>query len=174
MIKLYANPYAFDASGFYFSDMDEFTAEYEAHLPVEEYSIEFIDGDDDERRLFDAVKPSGNPAEFFDALDHLSGNPAEFLDAIDQLSGNEIDGYCYLRDCGYDHDRALRKAGEVCIFEGSAEDYAAQCVDDGLFGDIPKAIASYIDYAAIANDLQCGSDITEIRPGVWVTNANDF
>jgi len=160
MLNLYANPYSCDATGFYFTDMDEFEAEYEKHLPTEEYSIEFIDGDEDERRLFDAVKPSGNPAEFFDA--------------IDRLSGNEIDGYCYLRDCGYDHDEALRKADQVCIFEGSAEDYAAECVDEGLFGDIPKAIANYIDYASIANDLQCGGDITELRPGVWVTNASDF
>lgn len=85
-LKLYANPYAFDAPGFYFDSMEEFEELYEKHLPVEEYSIEFIDGDDDDRRIFEAVKPSGHPAEFFDALD--------------SLTDREIDGYIYLRDVG--------------------------------------------------------------------------
>lgn len=33
------------------------------------------------------------------------------------------------------------------------EDFAQEMVDEGMFGDIPENIASYIDYEAIARDL---------------------
>jgi len=43
---------------------------------------------------------------------------------------------------------------EVDVYE-----LAEQFVDEGLFGEIPTAIANYLDYDAIARDL--GSDYTE-------------
>ena len=160
MLNLYANPYSCDATGFYFTSMDEFEAEYEKHLPVEEYMIEFIDGDDDERRLFDAVKPSGNPAEFFDALDDLD-------------SEARVVAYEYLRGVGCDHDEALRKVDSVCVFYGSEEDYAGECVDEGMYGVVPDALKTHIDYASIANDLRCNGDVVPMDGGWLITNAND-
>lgn len=40
------------------------------------------------------------------------------------------------------------------------KELAEQFVDEGLFGEIPKAIANYLDYDAIARDL--GFDYSEI------------
>lgn len=41
----------------------------------------------------------------------------------------------------------------------TVEHYADELVDEGLFGPIPDAIASYIDTEAIARDLELGGDI---------------
>lgn len=43
--------------------------------------------------------------------------------------------------------------------EETLRELAIRFVDDGLYGDIPEALAHYIDYYAIARDL--GMDYTE-------------
>ena len=49
---------------------------------------------------------------------------------------------------------------DVTIYhEVSLKDLAEQFVEEGLFGDVPESLASYIDYDAIARDL--GYDYTE-------------
>ena len=43
---------------------------------------------------------------------------------------------------------------DIDLYEcDSLRDLAVQFVDEGLFGDIPKAIENYLDYDAIARDL---------------------
>jgi antirestriction protein len=44
--------------------------------------------------------------------------------------------------------------GDYSYYEGDLSDVAAQMVDEGLFGEIPDAIANYIDYEAIGRDLR--------------------
>jgi antirestriction protein len=44
--------------------------------------------------------------------------------------------------------------GDYSLYYGELSDVAAQMVDEGLFGEIPKAIANYIDYEAIGRDLR--------------------
>lgn len=164
-MRLYANPYDTSASGFYFDSMDEYEAEYDKRLPVEEYEIDFIDGTAEEAAAFQACKPT-------------QASIAEFFEVIDTKDGRDLAAYCWLRgDLHLDHDTADRKCDEVCLFDGSDEDYAAELVDEGIFGDVPDSLKNHIDYASIANDLRCGGDITDYYfagTRYLVTNCNDF
>ena len=76
MTTLFANPYNIDAGGFYFESADEFT-EKSPNLtdryvnPVEEFEIDFIDGDD--ATLFNACGIyQANLSTYFDDIEPLS------------------------------------------------------------------------------------------------------
>lgn len=49
----------------------------------------------------------------------------------------------------------------------SATELAEQWIDDGMLGDIPAALAGYIDAAAYGRDLVLGGD-------VWESNGHFF
>lgn len=51
-------------------------------------------------------------------------------------------------------------------FCNSMEDLAAELVDDGCFGEIPEHLANYIDYGAIARDLEYDGCYMEISSGI--------
>lgn len=60
---------------------------------------------------------------------------------------------------------AQKKYTAEQIYRGwvnSLKELAEQFVDEGLFGDIPTSIQSYLDYDAIARDLGCDYSETEI------------
>ncbi len=68
-------------------------------------------------------------------------------------------------ECGYSFDPSTVDPDDfdVELYETeSLRDLAEQFVDDGLFGDIPKHLAPYIDYEAIARDLAADYSQTEI------------
>ena len=78
-------------------------------------------------------------------------------------------------DCNTDADEAFEKCNEVCIFEGTREEYAQQFVNDCY--DLERTmgnLARYFDYDSFGCDLELGGDIVEIRHRVWVTNPHDF
>lgn len=53
-----------------------------------------------------------------------------------------------------DIEKITESYEEVELYEvGSLEELAEQFVDEGLLGEIPENIASYIDYDAIGRDL---------------------
>lgn len=64
----YANPYAYDAKGFYFDDLDEFEAGVEAS-GVEEFEIEYVGGDKEVGDLFGALRVG--QAELDTWFDHI-------------------------------------------------------------------------------------------------------
>jgi antirestriction protein len=79
----------------------------------------------------------------------------ETAERLAELSKYDLARVGYLVSAGQDVSDALDNYEDVTFYEGqSLKDVAYQLVDDGLFGDIPKDIASYIDYDAIARDLQ--------------------
>ena len=167
-ISLYAQPYNIDATGFYFSDYEEYTEKQAACRDsfgnvVEEFEIQHIDGADDFARI---VKPDQSNLEEW----------LEQAEQFEELSDTEQTAFKWLvDDCNQDADYAFAKCDEVCIFEGTREDYAQEFVDDcyGLerkMGDL----ARYFDYDAFGRDLELGGDIVEISPRVWVTNPHDF
>lgn len=47
----------------------------------------------------------------------------------------------------------------------SLEDYAEECVEEGLMGEVPDWLAGYIDISAIARDMECEGYWTEPAPG---------
>lgn len=50
------------------------------------------------------------------------------------------------------------------------KDYAYDCVDNGLYGDIPEAIANYIDYDSIAYELEIDLTGLEIDGSLHIYN----
>lgn len=167
-ISLFAQPYNIDATGFYFSSYEEYNEKQAACFDsfgnaVEEFEIQHIDGAGDFARI---VKPDQcNLEEWF-----------EQAEQFDELSSDEQTAFQWLvDDCNQDADEAFEKCNEVCIFEGTREEYAQQFVDDCY--DLERKmgdLARYFDYDAFGRDLELGGDIVEISPRVWVTNPHDF
>lgn len=157
MTTLFAQPYDTSAIGFYFETKEEYDQHAEDNCnpmghPVEEYELQFIDGEDIDRELFEALR-----------LDQA--NIGEYLDACDDWSEDDkrkviiAVGEC---GCRFDLRDNTPADLDVNIYEiESLTELAQQFVDDGLFGDIPDTIINYLDYDAIARDLGC--DYTETR-----------
>jgi len=157
----HATPYDISATGFYFKDFEEYEAKAEAHRnsygdPVEEYEIQYIDGDD--CALFNAL--SINQANLEDWFD----------DFEDQYDGEELIKILYLAD-----DMGLSmaeidsgKLDEVMVFEGTMEEYAEQYLDEtGINDAVEKAGLSpfYIDVEAYARDMEINGGFTKVDHG---------
>jgi hypothetical protein len=149
MTTLYAQPYDISASGFYFDSAADYAAKAgklrnSYGQPVEEFEIQFIDGDGIDAELFAALKiHQGDIDGFFEAVDEWSED-----DKIKVIIAVGEKGYSF--DLGRDTPDRF----EIDLYEcDTMRDLAIQFVDEGLFGDIPAAIANYLDYDAIARDL---------------------
>ena len=156
MAQLYAQPYDISATGFYFDTREEYeqkAAKNRNHYgqPVEEYEFQFIDGEDMDCKLFTAL--SVNQATF-----------GKYLEACDEWSEEQKRKVIIaVGEAGYSFDFGKDDPDdfEVDIYEvDSLKELAEQFVDEGFLGEIPKAIANYLDYDAIARDL--GFDYSEI------------
>ena len=156
MTQLYAQPYDISATGFYFDTREEYEQKAAKNRnpygqPVEEYELQFIDGEDIDCKLFTALRV--NQATF-----------SKYLEACDEWSEEQKRKVIIaVGECGYDFDFEKNDPDDfdVDIYElDSLKELAEQFVDEGLFGEIPKAIANYLDYDAIARDL--GFDYSEI------------
>lgn len=163
MSTLHAQPYDLHAAGFYFESLEEFDAKSSAlrnefGQPVEEFEIQFIDGDN--ANLFEVAGINqANLELWFDQIEDLDENTAE---AVEFLMSNN----------GYDLATAIDKADDVQVFEGSLIEYAQDLVSDCY--DLPEIAECYFDYESFARDLQIGGDVAEIRPGVWCVNPHDL
>ncbi|MCI4666038.1 MAG: antirestriction protein ArdA [Neomegalonema sp.] len=152
---LYAQPYDISASGFYFRDADEYAvkaakARNDFGQPVEEFEIQFIDGEDIDAALARAVDLSqANALRFF-----------EIVEEWDEWQKRQV--ILAVGECGYDFDLHADTPDnlDVDIYEmNSLRELAEHFVDEGLFGEIPEHLAGYLDYDAIARDL--GMDYVE-------------
>jgi hypothetical protein len=166
MTSLHATPYNIDATGFYFSSVEEFETRQEALRdrfgnPVEEFEIQFIDGDD---------------SQLFDACRIHQANLSTWFDDIESLDRQEKAQLFYLVDQGgYDLSDALERYDDVALFDGRLIEAATQLFDDCYLCDVPEAVRNYIDYDAFANDCRIGGDMCEFRFDgdiYTVTNAN--
>lgn len=149
MTTLYAQPYDISATGFYFESADDYAAKA-AKLrnaygqPVEEFEIQFIDGETLNAQLFEALSVNqANLNGYFEAAEDWSED-----DKIKTIIAVGEVGYSF--DLGKDEPSKF----DIDLYQiDSLRDLAVQFVDDGLFGEIPKAIENYLDYDAIARDL---------------------
>lgn len=155
MTTLYAQPYDITATGFYFETAEQYAALAEKALndfgqPVEEFEIQFIDG---ERLDAELAEVWGlNQATF-----------AAFLDAAAEWEDHsKIRFIIALRKgIGFDAESDEIDALDVDIYcVETLRELAEQFVDDGLFGEIPEPLRGYIDFEAIARDL--AMDYSEI------------
>ncbi len=149
MIQLHAQPYDISAGGFYFETTEDYAAKAKDNKndygdPVEEYEIQFIDGDEIDCALAKAWEI--NQANF-----------AAFLEAAENWDEDDKCRYIIaVGECGYAHGDVADDPGRIDIsfYElSSMRELAEQFVDEGLFGDIPERLQFYLDYDAIARDL---------------------
>jgi hypothetical protein len=154
MTTLHATPYNLDATGFYFDGIAEYKDKAINHLDsygnlVEEFEIQFIDGDD--AALFEACGiDQSNLSTWF--------NDIAFLQDYEKISL-----YYLLRCAGYTINQAFDRLDEPCITESSLRDAAAELFDECYLHTIPENVRYYIDYASFAKDCEMGGDLTEFE-----------
>jgi antirestriction protein len=149
MTTLFAQPYDIAACGFYFETLEDYwekaaKAVNQYGQPVEEFEIQFIDGE----RL---------DAELAKAFGLNQSNIGQYLEAAeDWLEYQKFAYIIAVGECGYDFDAANNDVDtlDVDIYEvSSLRELAEHFVEEGLFGDIPEPLQFYIDYDAISRDL---------------------
>lgn len=156
MTNIYhATPYDMSAMGFYFSTYEEYEAKAATHKnahgsPVEEYEIQYIDGDT--YKLFEALSINqANLEQWFDDFEDMDTE-----DAIKVIYLSEYNG-CDINDI-------LEQLDDVMLFEGSALEYAEQYVEEtGMLDEMPENLRYYFDTEAFARDLVLGGDISEVE-----------
>ena len=154
-VTLYAQPYDLSATGFYFECPETFERKIQAVKndygePVEEFEIQFIDGEALDTALFDALRIH-------------QGNACQFLEMVTEWEEWEkINIIIATGECGYTFDIESDDPHHFGITIENADnmrELAERFVNDGLFGEIPEHLANYIDIDAIAADLS--HDYTE-------------
>ena len=155
MTELFAQPYDLAARGFYFKTTEEYQEKAAANKndygqTVEEYEIQFIDGESIDAQLFKAL--GINQCDF-----------PQFLEACDAWDDHQKQKVILaVGECGYSFDLKTGDPDDldVDIYElDSLRALAEQFVDEGLFGEIPEQLQTYLDFDAIAFDL--GVDYSE-------------
>ncbi len=148
----FAQPYNISATGFYFADMEEYMTKATAAVddfgqPVEEFELQYIDGDH---------------AALFNALRVSQASLADWFELVDEL-GEDEDRYviaCHLADLGYAMNELADRWDDYSLFRGTAADYAAEIVADCY--DLPDTIVAYIDFERLGRDMVLGGDIEEL------------
>lgn len=148
MTQLYAQPYDIAAIGFYFETAEEYkksanTLRNDYGDPVEEFEIQFIDGE-------------GTDCDPAQAIGLNQANFARYFEIIDEWEEWEKRLVILaVGECGYQFDDDTSPSGfDIDIYDvDSLRELAEQFVEEGLYGDIPESLQFYIDYEAIARDL---------------------
>ena len=152
--QLYANPYNSTVAGFYFATYDEYQSKSSVHvdsfgLPVEEYEIEYIEGE--LPQLFNACNIDQCTLKlWFDEIEMMDKHDQiELFFRCDNLSQEPQEAIYELNSDG-------------SITTGSALYYAYSYIDDsGILNTLPENIQKYFDFEAFASDLEYSGDITE-------------
>jgi len=154
MSELFANPYDTSVQGFYFSSYKEYETRSsqlinDCGYPVEEFEIEFIDGDLCQlfsacditqctlQKWFDEIEdlPEAEQTELFYRCDNLNQNTQEALDNLNS------DGF--IQQC-------------------SLSDYAYESVNEsGVIDCLPETLQCYFNHEAYARDLEINGEVAE-------------
>ena len=155
MSKFFAQPYDINAKGFFFNDPESYrkgiTGRTNCYgMPVEEYEIQFIDGELIDATLASALEVNqATICAYFEAEAEWSEDQKIRVIISEREIGNPF-------DLQHDNPDDL----DIDLYEmESMRGLAEQFVEDGLFGDIPEYLSNYIDLDAIARDLSL--DYTE-------------
>jgi hypothetical protein len=158
MTNIYhATPYDMHAIGFYFNSYDDYLEQAKTHTnvygdPVEEFEIQFIDGDN---------------YRLFKALDINQANLKQWFDDFEGLEADDAVKAIYLSEyLSYDIDQILNNLDDANLFEGTATEYAEQYIEDtGMLQEMPENLHYYFDTEAFARDLILSGDISEVEIG---------
>jgi hypothetical protein len=150
MPSIYANPYDTSAHGFYFEDYQDFMDKYRKNVnrfgaPVEEYSFEFISGDDAEQALFMAMEDNG----FID----LQG----YFDLLNNIDQSQVPALVYLMDImNLDAEQAMANVDDVIVIEDDAITYISEYFVPDVFFDettYENLHPMLIDFKALGRDF---------------------
>ncbi|MEM1385643.1 MAG: antirestriction protein ArdA [Pseudomonadota bacterium] len=157
-LELYAQPCDISATGFFFETWEEYRAKAAravnaAGQPVEEFEIQFIEGDPLDAALAQAIGLSqANLKSFFDC-------------SADWDDHQKLAAIVAVGECGYHVDLSKDDPDDLDldIYEDfSLRDLAIHFVAEGLFGEVPERLANYLDFDAIGRDLGMDYAETEI------------
>ncbi|MAO39209.1 MAG: hypothetical protein CMK70_03020 [Pseudohongiella sp.] len=150
--QYHATPYDISATGFYFSTYEEYCEKAASHTnkygqPVEEYEIQYINGDNH---------------ELFLALGINQANLQLWFEEFEDLCEEDIIKAIYLaNNFGYSAEEITDRLEDVCLFEGTAEQYAEDFIEEtGALNH--ETLRYYFDTKAFARDMLLGGDISEI------------
>jgi antirestriction protein len=158
MTTFYAQPYDISATGFYFDTEDQYQAKIRTikndyGQTVEEFEIQFIDGETIDAQLTEAIGIN-------------QANICQAMELIDEWSDDQkVRAIIAVGECGYSFNSKRFDPDHIDIdlYEiDSLRDLAMQFVDDGLFGEIPERISMYLDYEMIARELACDYSMISI------------
>jgi hypothetical protein len=144
MAKFYANPYDSSARGFYFESPEAFDAGVRASR-VEEFEIDFIDGNETETALAKAVPPNQSEIEaWYNLLDEVDDNGVLLFQIVGFAAcDHDLEGVS-------DFEANRRYIESVSIDEGSLDDLAVRFVEDDIITDLGQ----YFDFDRFADDLE--------------------
>ena len=102
------------------------------------------------------IADSEAPIEVKETQDIFQLN--EIAKAYEELNDEDRTRVAYLmKNCNYTWEQATENIDDVRLTEFTClKQLAMHLVDEGCYGQIPDAIAGYIDYEAIARDLELG------------------
>lgn len=148
MTQLFAQPYNINATGFYFETIDEYNQKYtnnhdEYGQFVEEYEIQFINGDSID-------------AELFKKLSISQCNINLYLEKIEEWDDRQKVQILIASECSCDIDLKTIDPDDfdINLYEMSnLRELAEQFVNEGLYGEIPENIIKYLDYNKIVREL---------------------
>ena len=150
--QIFANPYAYGASGFYFEDLQDYKDKYKKNYHggqlVEEYSFEFIDGDKSELAIWRAM---GGDTDFVDLKKYF-----KIVETFDD--DDTVKLYFLMEYENQDLEEALENLDEVYMREGEGgykekvlENYAWDWVEEH---GMPSNAYDYFDYDHYGRELR--------------------
>lgn len=156
-LTLYAQPYDISARGFYFQSGEEYALKASAlrnssGSPVEEFEVQFIDGEAIDAALANAIGlHQGMLSRFFDCVEDWSEHEKQAV-------------IIAVGECGYRFESDTRPDDfGIDIYRvDNLRELAEQFVEEGLFGEVPQSLRFYIDHDAIARDLAADYASVEI------------
>ena len=163
-LTLYAQPYDYDASGFYFDSFEDYETKYNKNCnvygqPVEEYELQFIDGSAIDCDLFKAIDRTQNIVCSLKAF-FMVANTWEDCDKIPLIIAYEEN----ITSEPFNEEVTSDMFQDIDIYyDMSFEDLAWEFIENGLFGEIPKHLENYLDIQLMARDLSF--DYNEISVG---------
>lgn len=152
--QYHATPYDITALGFYFSDYEEYSNKAAKHRnaygePVEEYEIQFIDGDS---------------SALFSTLSINQATLKQWFDEFEMLEGMDYVKALYLASEGFDSQQILNGLESVQLYECSAEEYTQDYIEDtGMLDGMPDNLRFYFDVKSFTRDAIMSGDISEVQ-----------
>ena len=156
MSTFFAQPYSNDAIGFYFDTFEQ----YELNVSqckdcfghaVEEFELQFIDGDTEDAQAFEACR-----------IDQV--NILFWFEEVERLTRAEKAALYFLCNVlGCTTEDSLRRLEDVQLYSGALKDASVDLFDEVYIDQIPANLRHYIDYEAFARDCEVGGEMTEFK-----------